>query len=63
MSRAIWMAFALLLLLEGLPLLVAPSRWREVVRRVCGLSDGQLRFFGLIMVACALGMLLLTGGG
>ena len=53
MSSAVWIAFALLLLLEGLPLLVAPARWREVVRRVSSLADGQLRFFGLLMVLIA----------
>ena len=58
MSSAVWIAFALLLLLEGLPLLLAPSRWREVVRRVSSLADGQLRFFGLVMVLIAGALLL-----
>ncbi len=58
MSSAVWIAFALLLLLEGLPLLVTPARWREVVRRVSSLADGQLRFFGLLMVLIAGAVLL-----
>ena len=57
------MAFALLLLLEGLPLLIAPSGWREVVRRVSSLADGQLRFFGLLMVLTGIGLLFLTTRG
>ncbi len=63
MSIAFWMAFALLLLMEGLPLLIAPSRWREVVRRVSSLADGQLRFFGLVMVLTGVGLLLFTTRG
>lgn len=59
MSSALWTAFALVLVIEGLPLLVAPSRWREVVRKVSSLADGQVRFFGLILVLCGLAFLLL----
>jgi len=61
MTRALWTAFCLLLVMEGLPLLVAPARWREVVRRVSSLADGQLRFFGLILVLTGFGLLLLSG--
>jgi uncharacterized protein YjeT (DUF2065 family) len=63
MSTAVWIAFALLLLLEGLPLLIAPSRWREVVKRISGLADGQLRFFGLLMVLTGVSVLLFTSRG
>ena len=63
MSTAVWIAFALLLLLEGLPQLLAPSHWREVVKRVSRLADGQLRFFGLLMVLTATGVLLFTMRG
>jgi uncharacterized protein YjeT (DUF2065 family) len=61
MSGALWSAFALVLVIEGLPLLLVPSRWREVMRRVSGLSDGQLRFFGLVLVLSGLGFLLFLG--
>ena len=63
MSSAVGIAFALLLVLEGLPLLVAPGRWREVVRRVSGLADGQLRFVGLLMVLGGAGLLLYSARG
>jgi uncharacterized protein YjeT (DUF2065 family) len=49
------------LVIEGLPLLLVPSRWRNVIRQVSGLADGQLRFFGLILVLSGLGFLLLLG--
>jgi hypothetical protein len=61
MSGALWSAFALVLVIEGLPLLLVPSRWREVMRRVSGLADGQLRFFGLVLVLTGLGFLLFLG--
>ena len=51
-------ALALLLLAEGLLPLLSPRSWREAFTRLLQLTDGQLRFFGLIAVA--LGMLLLA---
>jgi hypothetical protein len=41
-------ACALVLVLEGLLPLLAPRAWREAFRRLTELSDGQLRFVGLI---------------
>ena len=41
-------ACALVLVLEGLLPLVAPGTWREAFRRLTELSDGQLRFIGLV---------------
>jgi hypothetical protein len=62
MSSALWTAFALVLLLEGLPLLLVPNRWRDIMRQVSGLADGQLRFFGLLMVLSAVGLLVFAAG-
>ena len=61
MSGALWSAFALVLVIEGLPLLLVPSRWRDVIRQVSGLADGQLRFFGLVLVLSGLGFLVFLG--
>lgn len=44
-------ACALVLVLEGLLPLVAPRAWRDAFRRLTDLSDGQLRFIGLISIA------------
>ena len=43
-------ACGLVLLLEGLMPLLAPRAWRDVFRRVTELSDGQLRFVGLVSI-------------
>jgi uncharacterized protein len=41
-------ACALILVLEGLMPLLAPRTWRDTFRRITELSDGQLRFVGLL---------------
>jgi uncharacterized protein YjeT (DUF2065 family) len=51
MWATIGLAFALMLVLEGLLPLVAPGSWRRMFARVIELNDGQIRFFGLIAVA------------
>ncbi len=44
-------ACALVLVLEGLLPLLVPRAWRNAFRRLTDLTDGQLRFIGLISVA------------
>jgi len=48
--EALWIAFALLLIVEGILPLVAPGVWRDTFRRLVDLSDGQLRFIGLTSI-------------
>lgn len=43
-------ALALVMVIEGLMPLVSPARWREVFSRILALSDGQIRFIGLISI-------------
>ena len=43
-------ACALVLVLEGLLPLIAPRAWRSAFSRLIDLTDGQLRFIGLISV-------------
>lgn len=54
------LAVALMLVFEGLLPLIAPARWREIFRRIADLSDGQIRFFGLISIACGTVLYLLV---
>jgi uncharacterized protein YjeT (DUF2065 family) len=44
-------ACALVLVLEGLLPLIAPRGWRTAFRLLTELSDGQLRFIGLVSIA------------
>lgn len=45
-----FVALALMLVLEGLLPLVAPQTWRETFKRMIQLKDGQLRFVGLMSI-------------
>ena len=54
MWTALGLAFAMMLVIEGLLPLLAPASWREMFRRVTELTDGQIRFFGLASVLAGL---------
>jgi uncharacterized protein len=60
MGTTLLMAFALVLVIEGLLPFLAPNAWRETFRRLMLLSDGQIRFFGLTSMIVGLGLLLLA---
>jgi uncharacterized protein YjeT (DUF2065 family) len=47
MGTTFLMAFALMLVIEGVLPFLLPALWRETFRRITTLSDGQIRFFGL----------------
>ncbi len=47
MNTNLFLAFALMLVLEGVLPFLAPGTWRETFRRLIQLSDGQIRFIGL----------------
>lgn len=55
------MAFALMLMLEGIMPLMAPGRWKQLFRQILALTDGQVRFFGLASLLIGLLLLLVTG--
>ncbi len=50
MGEALLGAVALMLLFEGLLPLLNPAAWRQVFARALQLSDGQIRFIGLLSV-------------
>lgn len=56
---SLWVALAMLLIVEGILPFVAPRFWRDTFRRITELSDGQLRFVGLISIAAGVVCLLL----
>ncbi|MBS0346242.1 MAG: DUF2065 domain-containing protein [Proteobacteria bacterium] len=47
MGRSLILAFALMLVLEGVVPFVAPALWRETFARLVRMADGQIRFVGL----------------
>jgi hypothetical protein len=54
MVQTFLLAFALMLVIEGLMPFVAPRVWRETFRRVTELADGQVRFLGLSSIVVGL---------
>ena len=58
MLKTLLLAFALMLLIEGMLPFLAPRVWREMFRRITEFSEGQIRFLGLSSIV--LGLLLLT---
>jgi uncharacterized protein YjeT (DUF2065 family) len=60
MAQSLLMAFALMLVIEGLLPFVLPAVWRDTFRRIIQFSDGQIRFFGLTSMLAGLLLLLLA---
>jgi uncharacterized protein YjeT (DUF2065 family) len=52
-------ACALLLVAEGLLPFFSPTSWRHVFERALRLSDGQIRFLGLVSMLAGLVLLAL----
>jgi uncharacterized protein YjeT (DUF2065 family) len=55
-SDTVWLALALVLVIEGLFPFLSPSGWRKMFQQILQLSNGQVRFFGLfsMLVGAAL---------
>ena len=50
MSSSLWLAVGLVLIVEGLGPLVAPSGWRDMVRQLSEQQDNKLRRIGGCLV-------------
>jgi uncharacterized protein YjeT (DUF2065 family) len=48
------LAFALMLVIEGLLPFLLPGVWRETFRKLIEASDGQIRFIGLTSMLAGL---------
>ena len=59
MTSSLLLAFALMLVLEGMMPFLAPAAWRETFRRLIQLTDGQIRFVGLTSMLIGLVLLML----
>jgi uncharacterized protein len=54
MADSLWAAFTLVLVVEGLLPFVAPKVWRDSFQKLVLLTDGQLRFIGLVSIILGL---------
>jgi uncharacterized protein YjeT (DUF2065 family) len=57
-SYSLLITLGLLFLLEGLFPFISPGRWRQTFLQLASMTDGQIRFFGLL--AIVFGILLLV---
>jgi uncharacterized protein YjeT (DUF2065 family) len=48
------LALGLMLVLEGLMPMLMPRLWRRLFEQMLKLEDGQIRFFGMLMVLMGL---------
>jgi uncharacterized protein len=60
LGTALFTAFGLLLVMEGLMPFIAPAAWRETFRKAIELKDGQLRMGGLIAIGAGLLILMVS---
>lgn len=57
MADSLLAAVALMLVIEGLLPFLLPAAWRDTLRRLIELSDGQLRFIGMASMLAGLALL------
>jgi uncharacterized protein YjeT (DUF2065 family) len=60
MSDVLVAAVALMLVIEGILPFTAPKIWRETFRTLTEMSDGQIRFAGLVSMMIGLVILFLA---
>ena len=58
-GNSLWLALALLLVIEGLLPLISPAGWRRMFEQLLKLGNGQIRFFGLCSIVAGLVLLAL----
>lgn len=59
MTKNLLVAFALMLVLEGIVPFLSPGTWRETFRRLIQLTDGQIRFIGLTSMLAGIVLLMI----
>ena len=61
MPEGLLMALAIVMILEGALPFVSPRLWRDTFSKLIELSDGQIRFVGLIAIVVGVVALLVVG--
>jgi uncharacterized protein len=60
MPEGLLTALAIVMILEGALPFVSPRLWRDTFRKLIDLSDGQIRFVGLIAILVGVAALMLV---
>lgn len=50
MSETFWLALALVFILEGFMPFLFPKHWKETFLKIASLTEGQIRFVGLVAI-------------
>ncbi|WP_294765519.1 DUF2065 domain-containing protein [uncultured Rhodoferax sp.] len=53
-TDTLWVALALVLVIEGLFPFISPAGWRRMFEQLLQLQNGQIRFFGLLSILVGL---------
>lgn len=53
-SDTLWLALALVLVIEGLFPFISPAQWRRTFAQLLQMSDGQIRTFAVISISAGL---------
>jgi len=56
----LWIAFCLLLVIEGIIPFLYPQRWRQLVAQLAQISDTSLRMVGFISMIAGTALLLIS---
>lgn len=56
-SHTLWLALALVLIIEGFLPFATPAHWRKMFLQILQLKDEQIRFFGLCCVLFGVALL------
>jgi uncharacterized protein YjeT (DUF2065 family) len=51
------LALGLMLILEGLMPMVLPRLWKSLFEQMLKIEDGQIRFFGMLMVIAGMSVI------
>ncbi len=52
--QVLGLGIGIALVIEGLMPFASPAKWRQVFLQIQQLSDGQIRFFGLVSIGVGL---------
>lgn len=56
-TESVWMALALVLVIEGFVPFLSPQAWRRAVGQIAQLRDGQIRAVALVVMLAGLALL------
>ncbi|PVE09390.1 DUF2065 family protein [Limnohabitans sp. Rim28] len=57
MLGSLLLALGLMLILEGLMPMVLPRLWKSLFEQMLKMEDGQIRFFGMLMVLAGISVI------